>query len=132
MISLDTNVLVRTLVQDDPHQTKLAEELLRNAAEQGETCLITHPVLCEIAWVLISNYEADKSEILAALQRLLRNPLFEFEDRAVVQRALDAYATSPADFSDHLIGSASEARGARTTYTFDRALRNQEGFVFLG
>ena len=131
MISLDTNILLRTLVQDDPHQTKVAEDLLRDAAERGETCLITHPVLCEIEWVLGSVYKAGKAEILAAIQRLVRNPLFELEDWAVVQRALDAYATSPGDFSDHLIGRTSEARGARTTYTFDRALRNQEGFVFL-
>lgn len=131
MISLDTNVLVRTLVQDDPVQTRLAEKLLRDTAERGETCLITHPVLCELEWVLDSNYQAGRSEILAAIQRLLRNPLFELEERSVVQRALDSYADGRADFSDHLIGVMSEARGARTTYTFDRALRNQEGFVLL-
>lgn len=131
MIALDSNVVIRLLVRDDAGQAKLAEDLLQATAERGETCLITHPVLCEIEWVLESSYNARRSEILGALQRLLKNPLFDFEDRNAVSRAIDAYAEGKGDFSDHLIGAVAQAVGAHATYTLDKALRDQKGFVLL-
>ncbi len=132
MIALDTNVLIRVLVADDPKQTPLAERLLREAAEEGELCFISDPVLCETEWVLDRFYRVPRAEILAALENLLaRQSLFSFEDPAIVRKALDAYQQGKADFSDFLIGAKSEARGARTTFTFDRALARQQGFSTL-
>lgn len=133
MIALDTNVLIRVLVADDPRQTALAERLLRDALEAGEPCFISDPVLCETEWVLDRFYRVPRAEILSALDSLLaRTNLFSFEDAAVVRKALDAYQRGKADFSDFLIGAKAEARGARTTFTFDRALARQQGFSILG
>jgi len=47
VIALDTNILIRLLVRDDPGQTALAERLLQEAADAGEQCFISDPVLCE-------------------------------------------------------------------------------------
>ena len=131
MIALDTNVLVRLIVRDDPSQTALAERLVESAAESGEACLVTDPVLCEIEWVLESNYKASRSDILAAMQELLAQEVFTFEDREAFQRAVDLCQRSKLDLSDLLIGAKGQARGARTTYTFERVLSRQEGFSLL-
>jgi predicted nucleic-acid-binding protein len=131
LIALDTNILVRLMVLDDPRQTALAERLLESAAESGESCLVTDPVLCEVGWVLESNYEASRSDILAAMQELLAQEVFTFEDREAFQRAVDLCQRSKLDLSDLLIGAKGQARGARTTYTFERALARQEGFSLL-
>jgi predicted nucleic-acid-binding protein len=132
MIGLDTNVLVRVLVADDPKQTALAEQLLRKMSESGEVCLISDPVLCETEWVLDRVYRVSRAEILATFENLLsRQNLFSFENPAVMRKALDAYQKGKADFSDFLIGVKAAAGGARTTFTFDRALARQQGFSIL-
>ena len=132
MIAVDTNVLVRLLVDDDPEQKARAQQLLEATAEAGEPCLISDPVLCELAWVLSSNYRARRAEIGAAVQSLLGRPLFVFEDRQVVLTAFEAYQRGKADLSDYLIGARAQAQGARTTWTFDRGLRGHPGFSWLG
>ena len=133
MIALDTNVLVRLIVGDDAKQQAVAESLLRDAAHAGESCLICDPVLCEMEWVLESCYGASRADIRAVVQRLLASDgLFVFEDLEVCRRALRAHGQGKADLSDLLIGARSAARGARTTYTFDRKLARYEYFSLLG
>jgi len=132
LIALDTNILIRLMVRDDPRQTALAERLVESAAERGETCFVTDPVLCEIEWVLGSNYGAARLEIVAAMQELLAQEGFIFEDREAFRQAVDLCHQSKVEFSDLLIGAKGQARGARTTYTFDRVLSRQEGFSLLG
>jgi predicted nucleic-acid-binding protein len=132
VIALDTNVLIRVLVADDPRQTALAGRLLQDAFEEGEPCFLSDPVLCETEWVLDRFYRIPRAEILATFENLLsRQNLFSFEDPGAIRKALDAYRQGKADFSDFLIGAKAEARGARTTFTFDRALARQQGFSIL-
>lgn len=133
MIALDTNVLIRLVVGDDAKQQAVAESLLRDAAHAGEPCLICDPVLCETEWVLESCYGASRADVRAVMQRLLASEgLFVFEDPEVFRRALRAHGQGRADFSDLLIGARAAARGARTTYTFDRKLARYEDFSLLG
>ncbi len=131
MIAVDTNILIRLLVRDDPGQTALAERLLQAAADAGEQCFISDPVLCEVEWVLESSYRARRGDILAAMQELLAGALFVFEDREVLRQAIARYHESKADFSDCLIGAKARARGARTTYTFERVLAQEQVFTRL-
>lgn len=131
MIALDTNILIRLLVRDDARQTALAERLLQEAAEAGESCFISDPVLCEVEWVLESSYRARREDVLAAMQELLAGDLFVFEDREVLLQVIERYQVSKADFSDCLIGAKAGARGARTTYTFERLLTREQGFTRL-
>lgn len=131
MIALDTNILIRLLTKDDPDQTALAERLLQESADAEEPCFISDPVLCEVEWVLESNYRARRGDVLAAMQELLAGDLFVFEDREVLRQAILTYQASKADFSDCLIGAKARARRARTTYTFERVLAQEQGFTRL-
>jgi predicted nucleic-acid-binding protein len=132
MIAVDTNVLVRLFVDDAPEQTAVARRLIEDASGAGTTCFVSAPVLCELEWVLASRYRVPRPVVAAAIERLLENPMFVFEDRTVLLQALAAYRQSRAQFADHLIGARAQAFGAETTWTFDRALRHSAGFSILG
>ena len=67
MKGLDTNVLVRYLVQDDPEQGEIAASYIREIKASGETCFINNIVLCELAWVLRSAYKLSRDEIISTL-----------------------------------------------------------------
>lgn len=131
MISLDTNILIRLLVRDDPAQTFLVDQLIQDAIEAGESCFVGDAVLCEVEWVLESSYRAQREDVLAAMQELIAQEIFVFDDREAFRQAIDSYQRGKAEFSDFLIGAKGQARGARVTYTFDRALSRHEGFKLL-
>ena len=131
MIGLDTNVLVRILVEDDEIQLKRARKLLEDAAEHREVVFISDIVLSELEWVLEDAYKVPRRRILQSLQALVASEPFDFEDRSRLVRALELYQEGKGDLSDYLIGLRASGRGARTTYTFDRTLRDDERFTFL-
>ena len=63
MKGLDTNVLVRYLVQDDPKQAALATRYIERHCTADNPCFIGQIVLCELAWVLESNYQQSRTEV---------------------------------------------------------------------
>lgn len=127
MIGLDTNVLVRYLLRDDPVQAARAEREL----ERNERFLIDSIVLCELVWVLETGYGSSRTEIAAALERILATAQFEIESKDLALAALDDFRRSAADFSDCLIGRRNRAAGVPETVTFDRSLKGLEGFRLL-
>lgn len=131
MIGLDTNVLVRILVEDDKRQLHEARRVLEEAAERKETVFLSEIVLSELEWVLEDTYKVPRRLILQSLQALVANDLFDFEDRGRLVQAIELYQKRKGDLSDYLIGLCASGRGARTTYTFDRSLRHDERFTFL-
>jgi predicted nucleic-acid-binding protein len=131
MKALDTNVLVRYLVQDDPVQGKKAATYIEAAAEGDEQILIGNIVLCETVWVLDSAYGYAKSEIEAAIEKLLESSTFQFEAKDIVWAALEEYRTAKVDFADCLIGRVHRTLGCEPTATFDAALRKLPTFHLL-
>lgn len=131
MIGLDTNILVRLLIEDDPVQTPLVFRLLGEALASNEVCYVSDVALCELEWVLVSSYDASRSEVASAFQRLFDQPGFLFDDPQSLRRALNRYRLSRVEFSDLLLGGRGQACGVRTTYTFDRPLSRQDGFSLL-
>jgi len=102
MIGLDTNVLLRYVVQDDARQSPLATQLIETTLSDDEPGWIATVVLCELVWVLEGPYEYARNAIVATLQRLFEIARFRVEQPAIAWRALDAYK-SGADFSDAMI-----------------------------
>jgi predicted nucleic-acid-binding protein len=131
MIALDSNVLIRLLVEDDPIQANRARRLLESTQERGEQCFISDPVLCEVEWVLLGAYGAARRDVATAIQHILTSALFVVEDAASVQRSVDRFSRGRGDFSGYLIGVRGQKQGARTTFTYDRDLRDEEGFTLL-
>lgn len=128
MIALDTNVLVRFLVEDDEKQSQRATQLIRNAQKRGEQLFIGDIVMCETVWVLSTSYDFSRPEIVRVMSGLLRARGVVFNSSDRLARALQAYASSKGDFADYLIREHASDAGADTVATFDRALLRQDGF----
>ena len=116
MTAVDTNVLVRIVVNDDPAQSSRAAEFLR----QQDRVFLAKTVLLEVEWVLRSGYRLGRREILAILRGILAMGNAEVEDEAAVAQAMLWYEKGM-DFSDslHVASAGPECSFA----TFDTALR---------
>ena len=110
MVVVDTNILVRFAVNDDPRQVAQAR---RTIGSQDIWIGVT--VLLELEWVLRSRYAYERTEVLSFLRQLLTTAGVEVEDEAQVATALDWYADG-ADFADALHLARSQLRGVMLTF----------------
>lgn len=119
-VALDTNVLVRFLVQDDAAQGRAAAAVMQalSADAPGFVC---REVLLELVWVLERAYRLPRAEIAAALTGLLEAREIEVETPERAGRALDRYGRGGPGFADQMILLAAEAEGRRLV-SFDRGL----------
>lgn len=122
MIGLDTNVLVRYLVQDDAKQFQEASALLLGLEKQERSAYLSTVTLCETVWVLARAYKIDRAQIVALFARLLDTSLFVIEDKDAVREAVTLYRDGKGDFADYLVGIRARQAGSATLATFDIAL----------
>ena len=118
MIGLDTNVLVRYVMQDDPRQSLRATRLIEalSADEPGFVPLVA---LVELVWVLSGSYGLDRKQIATVVETLLRSKELVVDRADLVSQALKGYRAAGADFADALIERIAAAAGCSTTLTFD-------------
>ena len=128
MIGLDTNVLVRYLLQDDPTQTRQANARIDRVAAQETAMFINHVVMCELAWVLGRGYRYARTALVAVIEKILLGRQFEIEKKDLVWTALATFKASRADFADCLIGVINDLAGCESTLTFDRAAASLRAF----
>ncbi len=131
MKGLDTNVLVRIVVNDDARQTALAKKLLERESSLEEPWFINRIVLCELVWVLETSYRFPRAMIADALEHIFLTAEFEVENADQALSALRGYREGRADFADALLGTTNRARGCETTLTFDRGASRLEQFEML-
>lgn len=112
MIALDTNVLIRLVLNDDKRQTAAGLRAL-----QGEKrVLLLNTVLQETVWVLESVYAASRDDVLTALRRILS---IATPESPMVPQALEWFGDGM-DIADALhLATATTAR-CDTLYSFDR------------
>jgi predicted nucleic-acid-binding protein len=113
-IVVDTNVLVRAAVQDDPEQALAAKRTLKEA----EQAIVGRHALCEFIWVLRHTYRLPKREIATALHSLL-NAKNVVVDDAAVAAGFDAMEAG-ADFADGVIAYEGRWLGGETFVSFDK------------
>ena len=124
MIGLDTNILVRHLVQDDHLQSPKATALIEERLTEGNPGFISTVVMVETAWVLERSYALADHEIAAAIERILQIENLVVENQSEVFTAMTALKEGRGSFADALIGAIGAAAGCSRTLTFDRkALR---------
>lgn len=131
MIGLDTNVLVRYVVQDEPRQSAAATRLMEKTLSTENPGFVTLVTLCEIAWVLADCYHADRQRIRAVIEGLLGTKQIVVEAPELAWKALRAWHGSAADLSDALIGEIAVAQGAAKVVTFDKAAAKLPMFELL-
>ena len=131
MIGLDTNVLVRHLVQDDAGQSRKATQVITKQCTRDDPGFINRIVLCELVWVLESAYGYSKDTIVTVLEKLLRTSQLKIEDVQAAWTAFRMYQKGKADFADCLLGTTNRLGGCNETVTFDQAASKLEGFQLL-
>lgn len=130
MIGLDTNILVRYLVQDHKEQSALAAKLIEGLSSHSPG-FITCIALCELNWVLKSCYKVSKTERLSILDKILSIPVFEVEHYNCCLKALHSYKEGGADYSDYLIAQIALQEGCSAVATFDKKAAEDKIFELL-
>jgi predicted nucleic-acid-binding protein len=129
--ALDTNVLVRFLVQDDARQGAAARRLIRNGVNAGSALFVPVTVVLELEWVLRSSFGFEKAAVLQALFGLLGSFELSFESEGAVEAALGQYADGSADFADCLHAALALTAGQAPLWTFDKAAAKVDGAKLL-
>ncbi len=131
MIGIDTNVLVRYLVQDDKLQSAKATKFIEGKLSAETPGIVNHIVLIELVWVLESCYQTTKLEVVQILETIIATKQLYVQDIDIIQSALRLYQSSSIDFSDALIGAVNITLGCKTTVTFDKKAAKQSLFETL-
>ncbi len=120
MTGIDTNILVRYLVRDDPAQTERAAAVMEGRCSADTPGFVCHVVLAELVWVLARGYGYPKPLVVSVLRRILGAAELKVEDPPQVWQALADYEQGGADFADYLIARKNRAAGCSVTFSFDR------------
>jgi predicted nucleic-acid-binding protein len=129
VVALDTNVVVRLLVGDDPAQTRKAEKVFLEHVN-GAGVFISLVVLAEVGWVLAAAYAWDRATIHSRIQRLVRTRNVRIEELELVEAAIDEYESGKAQLADYLILGVARA-ASETLLTFDKKLGRSPGVTLL-
>jgi predicted nucleic-acid-binding protein len=131
MIGIDTNVIVRYIVQDDPNQASAATKLIEQLCSTDNPGYINHIVLCELVWVLRRNYKLDKSSICQVIEQIMRTDRIVIEEIQLVWKALEEFKETKADFADCLLAQRNLQAGCQYTATLDDAASVNKGYKHL-
>ena len=131
MKAIDTNVLVRFLVNDDRAQAAQVRERFTTAEQRREAFYVPLLVLLETIWVLESAYQIRRAEIIEALGELLLMPVLQFEQREAVLAMLRAAKETNLDLPAALIAHSALHMGCESVLTFDQKAARGAGFELL-
>lgn len=131
MIGIDTNILLRLWLNDDPAQSRRIDALLAAHGQTPGALLVSDVVLVEAVWTLKSAFAQDKAAQLAAVRSLLDEAAFTFEDRDAVAAAASLFESSACGFADCLVVAKHARQGCDFTATFDRRMRRLPGVKVL-
>jgi len=120
LIALDTNVLARYVVADEPRQTAAARRLIDSSCSDETPGVVSLVVMCELVWVLVQGYGYGRDQVALVLRKLLSAQDLAVERSDLAWQALNLYEEGAADFSDYVIGLSGRSEGAEATCTFDR------------
>jgi predicted nucleic-acid-binding protein len=131
MIGLDTNVLVRYIMQDDPVQTPKANALIDALAADRPGFVAVVSVI-ELAWVLNGCFGLERTQVADAIEGLIRSKEILVERADVVWQALRIYREGVGEFADCLIARSAAVAGCDRTMTFDRGAVKACGMELIG
>ena len=116
---LDTNVILRYLVGDNPEQARRAAETI----DSNESLLITDVVLAESAYALTSFYQMGRTMVADSLMELVRRQNitpFALHKDAVLQGLLLCRPSARVSYADAMVWAAARSADTPLVYTFDR------------
>jgi len=130
MIGLDTNVLVRYIMQDDAKQSAQASKLIESLTP-STPAFVSLVSVVELGWVLTTCYGLTRAQVAQAIDALLRTKEIVVDRSDEIFRALRVYKSSSADFADCLIERISASAGCERTMTFDHGAAKAAGMTLI-
>lgn len=127
MAALDTNVLLRYLVEDDVAQLAAARELIERCVREQQKLFVPVTVTLELEWVLRASFGYAKDEAVNVLSDLFSAAELSFESERALDVALHLYRGSPADFADCLHVALADQAGETPLWTFDKGASKLSG-----
>jgi predicted nucleic-acid-binding protein len=119
-IIIDTNLLIRYLVNDDSSKAKIVDTLLKKAGKGDVHILMPSIVVAELVWVLESFYRMETGDIADLVDSILNTPGLTVSDDPIVRSALKRYRTKGVDLVDAWIAAFAQEKGASEIHTFDK------------
>jgi predicted nucleic-acid-binding protein len=130
MIGLDTNVLVRYIMQDDPTQSPKATKLIE-ALSVDDPGFVSIVSVVELGWVLSSSYGLTREQLTQAYETLLRTTEIVIDRADHLLKALRVFKATSADLADCLIECAGARAGCVCTMTFDTGAAKVAGMTLI-
>lgn len=116
MLAVDTNVVVRYLLADEPRQAAAARRLI-----DRNPCWVSLTVLLETEWVLRGAAALPRGQVHELLLAFAGLPTVSVEQPTVAARSLGLFAAG-LDFADALHACVANGAGCKSFTTFDRRL----------
>ena len=129
MIGIDTNVIVRYLVQDEPDQSAMASSVI-DALTENDPGFLSLVTVVELYWVLRRAYKVSSSRCTELINGLLDSRELRVDQYSIVRAALTACRGGP-DFADAVIVELGRVAGCEHTVTFDQRAAQDNGMRFL-
>lgn len=120
MTGLDTNVVLRYLLQDDPTQARQVNRLFEQQLSEESPGFLNLATILEVVWVLRSLLKRSPAQIAAHLEAILSRDTLEVQSAVQVYEAAFALKQGTGEFEDALIGALNRQAGCSITLTFDR------------
>ena len=130
-IGVDTNVIIRYIIQDDPVQSALATTYLEENCTEETPGFISLVVLCEITSVLRRAYRYNKTDIALVLENILNTSELAIENSQIAWTAFRQFQQNRADFADCVIDALSRSNGCSKTISFDKKACDLAGFELI-
>jgi len=116
---IDTNLIIRFLVNDDPLKVSRVEKLLKSKNDKN---LLLDTVIAEIIWVLLLYYSLEKKEIIYKINALIHVDSIEC-NAFLINKALTIWEENTISYVDSYIAAVAEL-GYMTLYTYDKKLKS--------
>lgn len=131
MIGVDTNILVRFVLDDDPIWSPAAAKFINETLNSENIGFINIITLAEFAWTLRKEAHFNRERLALVIESFLQSDKIALGNADVVERALNRYRSGNAGFADYLIAELNIASGAAPTMTIDKRAARNETFVQL-
>lgn len=119
MIGLDTNILLRLVLQDDTAQSAAVARIMDNLGSDGPAYINCISIM-EFTWFLRRRLKIERTEVAAAVNDLLESQDLIIEDEHLVEEALWLMLDQSVEFADSFIALRNRAAGCQATKTFDQ------------
>ena len=127
MIALDTNVLLRYVIDDDPVQSAGAARLIDDELTAVSPGFVSLIVICEMIWAMMQTYCLPRANVARTLEGLLNMARLEIEAREIVRQAV----LLSGDIADAIIHLTGRENGCSHTLTFDKKFARMDGVELL-